>query len=144
MNYMFRKGTLKDCIGIYNLICELENNQLPFDRFSEIYQSQISDNHYYCLVCEHDNSIIGVLNLRFEEQLHHSERIAEILEFAVNSSYRKRGIGKELLAYACQLAKEFGCTQIEAACNQRRADAHRFYLREGMKNSHFKFSKGLT
>ena len=81
--------------------------------------------------------------LRFEEQLHHSERIAEIMEFAVDEAYRKQGIGKEMLANACQLAGDFGCTQIEVACNQCRKATHRFYLREGMHNYHFKFSKSL-
>ena len=65
------------------------------------------------------------------------------MEFAINSAYRKQGIGKELFAKACQVAKDFGCAQIEAACNQLRTDTHRFYLREGMHNFHFKFSKSL-
>lgn len=141
---MYRKGTLNDCKGIYNLICEMERKQLPFDNFSKIYQEQIDNKHYYCLVCESNNNIMGVLNLRFEEQLHHSERIAEIMEFAVDSSYRKRGIGKELFHHACQLAKDIGCIQVEVACNQLRTDTHRFYVREGMHNFHFKFSKSLT
>lgn len=143
MNYIFRKGSLRDCKGVYDLICEIECRQLPIGRFSEIFQAQVRDSHYCCLVCEQDNHIIGTLNLRFEEQLHHSEWIAEILEFAVNSSCRNQGIGKELFANACRLAKEFGCTQIEVACNQLRTDTHRFYLREGMHNFHFKFSKVL-
>lgn len=140
---MYRKGMLKDCKGVYDLICEMESKQLPFDRFSAIFQAQICDKHYYCLVYEVDNKIIGVLNLRFEEQLHHSEWIAEILEFAVISSYRKKGIGTEMFTNACQIAKEFGCVQIEVACNQLRTDTHRFYAREGMQNFHFKFSKSL-
>lgn len=140
---MYRKGTIDDCKGVYDLICGLESKQLSFDRFLNIYQKQLNDSHYYCLVCEHDNNIIGVLNLRFEEQLHHVNYIAEILEFAVSTSYRKRGIGKEMFTYACQLAKEYGCIQIEVACNQLRTDAHRFYEREGMHNFHFKFSKSL-
>ena len=141
---MYRKATLDDCNKVYNLICEMECRQLAFDRFSVIYQEQMSNGHYYCLLCEHDNNVIGVLNLRFEEQLHHSERIAEIMEFAVDSTYRNRGIGKEMFANACQLAKDFGCTQIEVDCNQLRTDTHRFYLREGMHNFHFKFSKSLV
>ena len=51
---------------------------------------------------------------------------------------------KEMFAKAVQFAKDFGCTQIEAACNQLRTDTHRFYLREEMHNFHFKFSKSLT
>ncbi len=140
---MYRKATLNDCEKIYSLICDMECKQLPFDKFYSIYQKQLNDRHYYCLVYEYGNDAIGVLNLRFEEQLHHSERIAEIMEFAVDEAYRKQGIGKEMLANACQLAGDFGCTQIEVACNQCRKDTHRFYLREGMHNFHFKFSKSL-
>ena len=119
---MYRKATLNDCEKVYSLICDMECKQLPLDKFYSIYQEQINNRHYYCLVCECDNDIIGLLNLRFEEQLHHSECIAEIMEFAVNKAYRKQGIGKEMLANAEQLAKDFGCTQIEVACNQLRKD----------------------
>lgn len=140
---MYRKATLHDCEKVYGLICEMESKQLSFNKFAAIYQKQISNRHYYCLVCDYDNSVIGVLNLRFEEQLHHSEYIAEIMEFAIDSAYRKQGIGKEMFVKACQISKDFGCTQIEVACNQLRTDTHRFYLREGMHNFHFKFSKSL-
>lgn len=141
---MYRKATLNDCEKVYHLICNMERKQLPFDRFYLIYQEQINNRHYYCLVCEYDNNIIGVLNLRFEEQLHHSACIAEIMEFAVDEAYRKQGVGKGMLANACQIAKDFGCMQIEVACNQLRKNTHRFYLREGMHNFHFKFSKSLN
>jgi len=129
---------------IYDLICGLEGKQLPFDNFWTIYQEQLSDRHYYCLICERDDAVIGVLNLRLEGQLHHSERIAEIMEFAVDPAYRRQGIGKEMLAEARRLARDLGCTQIEAACNKLRADAHRFYLREGMHDLHCKYSRPLV
>ena len=51
---MYRKATLDDCNKVYNLICEMECRQLAFDRFSVIYQEQMSNGHYYCLLCEHD------------------------------------------------------------------------------------------
>jgi len=141
---MYRKATLNDCEKVYHLICDMECKQLPFEKFNAIYREQMSNKHDYCLIYEQENMIVGVLNLRFEEQLHHSECIAEIMEFAVDSAYRKQGIGKGMFAKACQIAKDFGCTQIEVACNQLRLDTHRFYLREGMHNFHFKFSKSLT
>ena len=141
---MYRKSTLQDRAAVYELICEMEGRCLPYDHFSEIYGKQIDDRHYYCLICEHEGKITGVLNLRFEEQLHHSECIAEIVEFAVDPAYRNRGIGKEMFSEACRLAKEMGCIQIEAACNQLRENTHRFYIREGMHNFHYKFSKSLT
>lgn len=141
---MYRKATLEDCMGVYALMCELEQKELPVGRFAEIFEAQVNDERYYCLVCERDGEIIGMLNLRFEEQLHHTSRIAEALEFAIAPSCRSQGIGKEMFGEACRLAREFGCSQIELATNQLRKDAHRFYEREGMHNFHYKFSMPLT
>lgn len=140
----YREGTIDDCKGIYDLICELEGKQLPIERFSDIYKAQCNDGRYYCLVCVCDERVIGVLNLRFEEQLHHADRIAEVLEFSIHASFRSQGIGKEMFANACRIAEDFGCSQIELATNQLRTDAHRFYSREGMNNFHYKFSKSLV
>lgn len=140
---MYRKGTLEDCRNVYELICDMEQKRLPYTVFLEIYQKQITDTRYYCLLREEEGHVIGVMNLRFEEQLHHADRIGEIMEFAVEASWRNRGIGKEIFAQACQIARNLGCIQIEVACNQLRADTHRFYLREGMHNFHYKFSKAL-
>lgn len=140
---MYRKAEPDDCEGIYRLICELECEKLPFVRFSGIYLEQVKDRNYYCLVCEQGGEVTGVLNLRFEEQLHHSARIAEIMEFAVDAACRGRGIGREMFEIACRIAREHGCVQIEAACNQTRTDAHQFYTRAGMYNSHYKFYRTL-
>ena len=141
---MYRKATSLDGDQIYHLICDMENKKLPYDKFCQLYQKQLASKNFYCLVCEIENKVAGVLNLRLEGQLHHAASIAEIMEFIVAPAYRNRGIGKEMLAKACETAKEFGCVQIEVACNQLRTDTHRFYLREGMRNFHYKFSKSLT
>lgn len=140
----FRRGNINDCEAVYRLICEMESKQLPFDRFSKIYRNQLKDRHYHCLVCEMDNQVIGVLNLRLEEQLHHAECVAEIMEFSIDAAYQNQGIGKAAFVNVCQIAKDSGCTQIEVACNQLRTDTHRFYLREDMYNFHYKFSKQLV
>ena len=106
-----------------------------------IYLRQLSDaEHFCCLICENDSKVVGMLNLRFEEQLHHAGWIAEIMEFVVDSSCRSKGIGAGMFEEACLIVRERGCSQIEVACNQLRADTHRFYLRQGMKNYHYKFS----
>lgn len=86
----------------------------------------------------------GMLNLRFEYQLHHAVRIAEIMEFVVAPQCRNKGLGKLILNEACEIAKDHDCIQIEVACNQLRKDTHRFYEREGMKNYHYKFSRSLV
>lgn len=139
----FRKSTADDLDAVYRLVCILEGKALPLGAFSAIYRRQIADGRYCCLVCEDGGALLAVLNLRFEGQLHHAGRIAEVLEFVVDPACRSRGIGKAMFAHACRLAQENGCGQIELATNQLRTGAHRFYQREGMNNFHFKFSKQL-
>lgn len=155
---MYRKATMNDCRAVYDLICDMEEKSLSYDDFERIFSCQISNENYYCVICQaddqeqiycsgngpHDGSVIGFLNLRFEEQLHHAERIAEIMEFVVDAEYRNKGAGKDILREAKAIAREHGCTQIEVACNQLRKDTHRFYLREGMDNYHYKFSAPLN
>lgn len=140
----FRKADFQDCGAVYRLICALEETTLPYAHFSSIFQSQTADPRYYCMVCELEGRIVGVLNLRFEAQLHHAQTVGEILEFFIDAPCRGMGIGRELLARACRISRAFGCAQIEVACHRARERAHRFYLREGMYKSHFKFSKYLT
>ncbi len=94
---MYRNGTYDDCRQIYNLICDMESTELDYDKFSEIYKNQLNSESYYRLVRCAGDEVIGVINLRFERQLH-----------------------------------------------QLRKDTHRFYLREGMHNFHYKFSLNLT
>ena len=140
---MFRKSEARDCKAVYNMICDMENKQLPYAVFAEIYQEQLQRKDMYCLIREEGGKATAMLNLRFEEQLHHCEKIAEIMEFVVEADCRNAGVGKEALAEACRVAAEHGCSQIEVACNQLRKDTHRFYEREGMHNFHYKFSKRL-
>ena len=141
---MYRKATQEDCKSVYRLMCGLECKELPYDKFSSIFNHQVQDEHYYSLLYVENDQVMAVLNLRFEKQLHHCETIAEVMEFYVEEENRSQGIGRKMFEKACELSREYGCTQIELATNQLRKDAHRFYEREGMHNFHYKFSKALT
>ena len=141
---MYRKASTEDCRPVYDLICDMEATRLPYTRFRKIYEAQLSNPAFFCLIREEEGAVIGVVNLRFEDQLHHSDRIAEIMEFVIHPDWRNRGIGSEMFAKAEEIAKEKGCCQIEVACNQLRKETHRFYERNGMHNFHYKFSRGVN
>lgn len=140
---MYRKANIEDCSEVYALICELEGKELPYKEFAKIFSEQVKDEHYYCLVYEYEDKVIAVLNLRFEGQLHHASKIAEIMEFEVSEKYRSGGIGKQMVTAAFEIARDLGCSQIEVATNNLRKGAHRFYSRAGMHNFHYKFSMPL-
>ena len=135
-----RRSSGKDCEAIRQLINDMEQKTLPVTEFNRIYEAQLHDDNFLCLVCEVENQVIGVINLRMDWQLHHAARICEIMEFAVCQEYRNKGIGKNMFEKACKEAQKAGCVQIEVACNQLRKRTHCFYERMGMHNFHYKFS----
>ena len=140
-----RRAGAADCAVIYRLICTLEDETLPQARFEAVFARQLAEaDRYVCLLGEQGGQTVGVINLRFEEQLHHAARIAEIMEFVVEEKHRGRGIGRLLLCAACRCAIGFGCTQLEVACSRHRTEAHRFYQSAGMCDSHQKFVLTLT
>lgn len=134
---------MNDLEDIYRLICDMENTKLDKTKFSEIFQSYLSDKRIYCLVVKMDERVIGCLNLRMELQLHHTEKIAEIMELAVDAECRSQGIGKQLFDKAQDIARKNHCVQIEVCCNMLRERAHKFYIKQGMNKTHYKLTKPL-
>ena len=139
-----RLAKIDDLKDIYDLICDMENTQLDYKKFEQIFIRYLENENFYSIVAEEDDLIIGCLNLRIEYQLHHVEKIAEVMELAVKEEYRSKGVGKKLLDEAKKISKDNNCLQIEVCCNQRRENAHKFYQRENLKNTHFKFTLDLN
>ncbi|NLY44031.1 MAG: GNAT family N-acetyltransferase [Clostridiaceae bacterium] len=121
----------------------MENTKLDYEKFKQVFKKYLEDDRFFCFVAEHGGTVIGCLNLRIEYQLHHTAKIAEILELAVMDKYRSKGVGKELFDKASEIAKDNECLQIEVCCNQLRIRAHNFYEKQGMSKFHYKFSMNL-
>lgn len=129
-----------DVNALYLLICQLEQEVLPYDSFCAIYLQQLKDEQYYGLVYEQKHHIIAFLHLRLEDQLHHAAKIAEIMELIVAENERSQGIGKALIQRGLRIAKQRGCIQMEVSSHHQRSNAHRFYERCGFQNHHKKFT----
>jgi len=61
----------------------------------------------------------------------------------LDQNLRSRGIGKERMKFLEQIAIDNDCVCITLDSGKPRTDAHRFYIREGLTNTHDKFTKGL-
>lgn len=128
---------------IFELITELEQSKFDFTRFKDEFSKQYNNENYCCLVYEFKNEIVGMINLRFEYQLHHGYKMAEILEFIIADKYRNLGFGTKLYKKACEYALNNDCIEIEVASNVVRKQAHQFYENQDMIKSHFRFNKKL-
>ncbi|MBR3342744.1 MAG: GNAT family N-acetyltransferase [Solobacterium sp.] len=134
---MIRRTENKDLEAVYGLMCELERTELDKAKFSEIFERQVCSEQWISYVYEQDNTVIGFINMRIEQQLHHADTVAEILEFCVSEKYRNQGIGTQLFQKAKETARQHHVVRLELSTSTWRIDAQRFYERHGMDKSHF-------
>ena len=140
---MIRLAFSADQPEIYLLICALEETSFPQEMFAWGFYTMLSSASHLLLVAEEEGQIVGLLHLRMEFQLHHCGTVAEIMELIVSREVRSKGIGAALLKAAREQAIQHHCIQFEVTSNQKRKQAHRFYQREGLEQTHIKLTEAL-
>lgn len=140
---MIRSAQSKDIQAIYQLICHLENTIFDYDTFQIHYEMLLKHNENYLFVYEQEHQIVAFMSVIISLQLHHNAYIAEIRELIIDPTCRNQQIGKKMWVQAKQLAQEKNCVRLELSSNQKRTDAHRFYKRLGMNQSHYSFTLDL-
>lgn len=138
-----RRATLQDTDAVYALIAELK--QTAFDRqaFCAGFAANLQDEQMRYQLALLDGEVVGLIGLHLQFHLHHANWIGEIQELVVMPQARGLRIGSQLLAWAEQEAHEAGAEMTELSTSVKRHDAHRFYLREGYEQTHFRFTKAL-
>ena len=128
---------------IYSLICELEEAPLDRTKLEAVYLQNLADPNIHYLIALENGGAAGFASVHVQCLLHHGGKIAELQEIVVAESRRGQGIGSLLFSEAEKTARAAGCLQLEVCCNRKRTDSHRFYERQGMVASHFKFTEAL-
>jgi GNAT superfamily N-acetyltransferase len=83
------------------------------------------------LVAEDGNGLSGFCTAYLEMVSVRFGRRVWVEDLAVHPERRSRGVGKALLDAAKEWARSRGATHLELDSGETRADAHRFYEREG-------------
>lgn len=138
-----RRATPEDAQAVYGLICELKQTEFDQRAFHAGYLSNLQDRNMHYHLAELDGQIVGMIGLHLQFHLHHINWIGEIQELVVLPKARGLKVGSQLLAWAEAFARDAGAEMTELSTSVTRADAHRFYLREGYAQSHFRFTKPL-
>lgn len=136
-------ATARDIDFIYACINELEGKVFDKDRFAQLYANVLGSPDRFLFVMENNNENIGYMSIYIQPLLHHNGKVAEVQELIVLPEFRSRGAGRVAIDFAKRFSKEQGCVLIELASNLMREDAHRFYLGNGFKRSHYKFTCDL-
>lgn len=130
---------------VYALICELRQDQaLDVQVIKEGLIANLNDPNIYYQLAWVGTDVVGFISLQLQFHLHHARWIAEIQELVVMPQARSLGVGKKLLAWAEQQARQRHAELLELSTSTKRADAHRFYTREGYNATHLRFTKPLA
>ncbi len=138
-----RPATAEDVDAVYGLICELKQAELDKSAFHAGFAANLLDHNMRYQLAEQNGHIIGMIGLHMQFHLHHANWIGEIQELVVMPQARGLKVGSQLLAWAEEFARQAGAEMTELSTSVKRLDAHRFYLREGYTQSHFRFTKPL-
>ena len=108
------------------------------NRLDFINNSAIDSLYVYVL----NDSVIGLIGFRIRENIEENSRYGEISAIAVDPDCQKQGIGKQLLEFAEQLAKDLNCKGTWLVSGFGREEkAHQFYKSLGYVSTGYRFVK---
>ena len=103
-----------------------------------------ADPNNELIVAELDGKVIGTLQLVITPSLSYRGSKRSIVESVrVDSSLRGKGIGREMMLWAIERARQRGCLSMHLTSHNDRTDAHRFYESLGFSKSHTGMKKAL-
>jgi GNAT superfamily N-acetyltransferase len=145
----FRPAVLADLPAIMALLADDDiarsrggyNGPLPSEAFAEI----DADPRNELIVAISGRMIVGTCQLTFIPGLSRggAERMT-IEAVRVRADLRGAGIGRRMMAYALDRARERGCALAQLTTDKRRVEAHRFYESLGFVASHEGMKKTLS
>ena len=95
------------------------------------------DSNHQLVVAESNGRVIGTLHLMFLPSISFQGGLrAQIESVRVDKECRNRGIGRAMMKWAVERARERGAHVVQLTTHLTRKDAHRFYERLGFKGSH--------
>lgn len=96
---------------------------------------------YLCATDE--KRVIGFGSFTVKENLWPEGHLGYVDELVVDTEYRSKGIGKQLLEQLIAVARQKDCCRIELDSAFYRKESHRFYKRNGFEKRAYVFSKIL-
>ncbi|RSM70551.1 GNAT family N-acetyltransferase [Actinoplanes sp. ATCC 53533] len=144
---IFRGATRADVPAILELLAddEIARSRQPGSATPESVDAALwaafeaidADPRNELIVADEDGAVVGTCQLTFTPSL--SRRGAErmtIEAVRVRGDLRGRGVGRAMMAWSLERARERGCGLAQLTTDKRRTDAHRFYAALGFEASH--------
>lgn len=139
---IIRMATTADFGVIAGFVQDLEESTFDLKIMENAFEKNLKLPDSVYLIAENDQQALGYLSCHTQLLLHHGGRkVAEIQEMYVAPAFRNMGIGMMMLNELKKLLRQKGINNLEVCSNLSRKDTHRFYEREGLTPSHYKFTR---
>ncbi|MGN9803527.1 N-acetyltransferase family protein [Micromonospora sp. L32] len=139
---IFREAVRADLPAVIALLADdVLGKARDFTEVDEAYERAFADitadprNHL--IVADEAGELVGCMQITYIPGLgrHGAER-SLIESVRVRSDLRGRGLGRRMMEWAVDQARQRGCALVQLTTDKARADAHRFYRSLGFVASH--------
>ncbi|MER7589077.1 GNAT family N-acetyltransferase [Micromonospora sp. NPDC127501] len=138
----YREAVRADLPAVIALLADdVLGKARDFTEVDEAYERAFAaidaDPRNQLIVAEQAGELVGCLQITYIPGLgrHGSER-SLIESVRVRSDRRGQGLGRDLMTWAVDQARQRGCALVQLTTDKTREDAHRFYLGLGFVASH--------
>jgi ribosomal protein S18 acetylase RimI-like enzyme len=143
MDVSFRRATTDDLAAIVALLADdvlgrqREKPGAPSVAYQRAFAAIDADPRQLLVVADADGEVVGTLQLTFIPGLTYEggER-AQIEGVRIASTTRSEGLGRQMVGWAVDQARNRGCRLVQLTADKRRADAIRFYESLGFTATH--------
>ena len=144
MNLNIRKANREDLTQIIQLLAndplgmqrESYQNPLPTEYY-QAFEEIDTDKNQYLIVVEDNHKIIGTLQLTIITYLtYRGGKRGQIEGVRIDEAYRRHGIGKIMIQWAIDKARELNCHLVQLTMDKKRQETIEFYKKLSFIDSH--------
>ena len=140
---MIRAAEINDAAALAQLMCELGYETTKSEMQMRL-EPIVTDERLRTFVAVCDGKVCGMISTLTYPSIEHDDFSGRIVALVINSTMRRRGIGRALIVTA---EKDFAQREIRrVALNTQlaRKDAHKFYESLGYERNGWRFAKELS
>jgi glucosamine-phosphate N-acetyltransferase len=109
----------------YKKFIKLVNVNINEDTY-KLFINNLNPNRHVIVLYEKDNEIIGTGSILIEPKITYNiSYLGHIENIFVDETYRNKGIGKQIVEYLVNYAREKLCYRIDLACEDKLIDFYR-------------------
>lgn len=124
MEITIREYQKTDYDGLHRLLNESYKSEISQDALEFYY---LTTSRLIIIAIDESYNVVGCTFIEIQEDYIRPQRIAYVTYVAVDSNYRKQGIGKKMFLAVEDICKERNCSAIELTSANYRIGAHAFY-----------------